>query len=710
VRAVDQSDILIAVITASPLGVVDLTGVRPGIASAFQANWQIDDLPPLAEALTGLDVIMFHDVDTGVLSTEQTLAVQRWVRTGGHLIVTGGDTWQRTTAAFQDILPAVLQGTESLADSAALADYLRTDASNLNVEMTVTRAEPKAGARVTVASDNLPLVVRGKYGSGTVDFLAFDPNAEPIRSWRAKDDLWVALITSIGQSPSWAEGFSSWPIAREATLTTTSTVLPTFLQLCGFLALYIVLVGPANYLILRRLNRRELAWLTIPALIVVFSVLAYTVGFNLRGNIATINRLTVAHIWPDSDEAEVHSLIGVHSPRRTTYDIAAEPGTLLRTLPGTGNALGVPVRIHESVRTVAEDVPIDAGTVSSFAASGFREAPDIEVAAEWDLTPGQQPTVRGTVVNNSDIVLENAVVLARGTSRQLGTLDPGERRHFTLPIDMQNPGPLALGSPYIPVVSYNRTGLQGSRTRPGWCFSPEGLYLTLPDVMGDETFSCVAGGASPRDQEIRRRFRLLGALIVDRDESGGRGAGVTLFAWSETPLVEIELPGRLQEAEDTTLYIVEAPVTVRADAQAEIPPTLTTWTTLPGGISNLTPLQFQISGADVAEFQFAPLPEMRLDRVEQIDLYFDGQGELSVEIWDWQSDIWRPVALDPSDPVTTIGGASRYAGPENAVNVRVTSKGAVAFHVIDYVKVGYRGLLATPVDMTAATEATENTG
>lgn len=703
-------DVLYAVITASPLGAVDLTGVQPGIASAFQANWQIDDLPPLAEALMGLNVILFHDVDTGAFSTEQTLAIQRWVRSGGHLIVTGGDTWQRTTAAFQDILPAAPQGTTPLANSAALADYVRADASTLNVETTVTRAEPRSGARVMVAGDDLPLVVRGRYGSGTVDFLAFDPNAEPFRSWRDKTDFWNALLTSTGQTPSWGNGFSSWTIAREATLTTTSTVLPTFMQLCGFLTLYIMLVGPANYLVLRRLNRRELAWVTIPLLIVVFSVLAYTVGFNLRGNIATVNRLTVARVWPDSDEAEVHSLIGVHSPRRADYDIAAEPGTLLRTLPGTGNALGVPVRIHESVRTVAEDVPIDAGTVSSFAASGYRQAPDIEVSAEWDLTPGHQPTVRGTVVNNSDMVLENAVVLVRGTSRQLGTLDPGDRRRFTLPIDLQNPGPLALGSPYSPVVPYNRTGAQSSRTRPGWCFVPEGMYLTLPDVMGSETFSCVAGGASPRDQEIRRRFRLLGALIIDRDESGGRGAGVTLFAWSETPLVEIELPGRPQEAEDTTLYIVEAPVTVRAEAQAEVPPTLTTWTTLPGGIPTLTPIQFQISGADVAEFQFVPLPEMRLDRVEQIDLYFDGQGELNVEIWDWQSDIWRPVALDPSDPITTIGGASRYAGPENAVNVRVTSKDTVTFHMVDYVKVGYRGQLAAPAGMAAAAETTETTG
>ncbi|MCC6799180.1 MAG: hypothetical protein IT325_03630, partial [Anaerolineae bacterium] len=106
VRSVDRSDALYAVVTASPLGAVDLTGVAPGIATARQASWQITDIPPLAEALAGLDAILFHDVDTGMLSTEQVSAIKRWVRSGGHLLIAGGDTWQRTTAAFGDILPA----------------------------------------------------------------------------------------------------------------------------------------------------------------------------------------------------------------------------------------------------------------------------------------------------------------------------------------------------------------------------------------------------------------------------------------------------------------------------------------------------------------------------------------------------------------------------------------------------------------------------
>ena len=51
-----------------------------------------------------------------------------------------------------------------------------------------------------------------------------------------------------------------------------SLALPPIGGLLVLLFGYIVLVGPVNYLVLRRLDRREWAWFTVPALIVVFTV------------------------------------------------------------------------------------------------------------------------------------------------------------------------------------------------------------------------------------------------------------------------------------------------------------------------------------------------------------------------------------------------------------------------------------------------------
>ena len=52
--------------------------------------------------------------------------------------------------------------------------------------------------------------------------------------------------------------------------------LPDVLPIIGFLLIYIALMGPLNYVILNRLNRREWAWVTIPLLIAVFSAPSLT--------------------------------------------------------------------------------------------------------------------------------------------------------------------------------------------------------------------------------------------------------------------------------------------------------------------------------------------------------------------------------------------------------------------------------------------------
>ena len=73
---------------------------------------------------------------------------------------------------------------------------------------------------------------------------------------------------------------------------------------------------------------------------------------------------------------------------------------------------------------------------------------------------------------------------------------------------------------------------------------------------------------------------------------------------------------------------------------------------------------------------------MRLDRVSQIDLYFDGQGRLNVEIWDWESDCGGRSRLTRTARYGVGGAALCRAG--NAVNVRVSST-IRSFHLVDYV-------------------------
>ncbi len=699
IRLVNGADILYGVVTESPYGAVDMTALAPGTGQAYQVNWRLADIPPLGEALAGLDVLLFHDVDTGTLAAEQAEAIAQWTLAGGHLIVSGGDSWQRTTAGLAGLVPAELQGTEVIDTLAPLADYLNGQEALREAQTIVTVAEVEPPARsLVVLADGTPLIVRAPYGEGLVDFLAVDPQSEPLRSWSHTDRLWHALVSSAGQQPSWSNGFVNWSAAREATLTTSNTVLPTFLQLCGFLTLYIVLVGPLNYLVLRKLNRRELAWFTIPALIAVFSVLAYTVGFNLRGSRAIVNRLTVVRVWPDGEQAQVMTLIGIQSPRRTTYDVAVDRGYTLRSLPEVGTGLSVPTIITEGTRYMAEQIPIDAGTVASFAAAGVVQVQPPDSAVTWHLG-SEAPRVEGMVTNTTGLALHDAVVLVKGESRYLGTLDPGETRVFDIPIGPQDPGPSTLGYTQTPGNLYSSRPWGYAGSAPGWCFSFSGVPLTIPDVMRGEAFSCAVRGVSDDEQEIRRRYRLLSSLVIDTNLSGGRDMDVYLFGWSTSGVVGIDLGEKPLTEEDTTLFIFQLPTRVVADSPVvDVPPALTTWAIAEAGdpatLLEVTPARFRVSSTTQAAFQFQPMPSARLASVSELDVQFQGYGPVIAEIWDWDREEWTVMPFASDSTELQIRRPQRFLGPENAVTIRVRATDSVSYNEIEYVKVGYRGQLA----------------
>lgn len=101
----------------------------------------------------------------------------------------------------------------------------------------------------------------------------------------------------------------------------------------AFILAYIVLIGPVNYWILSRFNRRALGWITIPLFIAIFTTLAWTVGFNLRGSDIIVSRQFIVQSFVGEDMARQDELIGIFSPRRETYTITAPSDTFLEILP-----------------------------------------------------------------------------------------------------------------------------------------------------------------------------------------------------------------------------------------------------------------------------------------------------------------------------------------------------------------------------------------
>ena len=69
--------------------------------------------------------------------------------------------------------------------------------------------------------------------------------------------------------------------------------IPSVRALGVLLILYIVIVGPVNFLLLKLKNKLHFAWVTIPTLTVLFALGAFGLAYSLRGNDIMINKLSV---------------------------------------------------------------------------------------------------------------------------------------------------------------------------------------------------------------------------------------------------------------------------------------------------------------------------------------------------------------------------------------------------------------------------------
>lgn len=164
-RSLDKDNsILYGVVSPRPDSLELLEKIRRGRGDAAVAFLAIDDLPEDAVAWRDLDVLVFNDVDSNQLSADQRDALTFWVSQGGQLVVTGGASWQKTTAAFTDMLPVTVTGSESVADLPALSEEAGQPFRDAGPYVMATST--LRDGELLYHQEGLPILARRAYGRG----------------------------------------------------------------------------------------------------------------------------------------------------------------------------------------------------------------------------------------------------------------------------------------------------------------------------------------------------------------------------------------------------------------------------------------------------------------------------------------------------------------------------------------------------------------
>ena len=677
-------DQLYAVVSGPNVTVPNLSGVHVGGARAEQALWQIHEIPDHGMALQSLDAMLMININSENLSSAQRQAIRRWVQGGGHLIMIGGPSAQASAQALGDMMPLLPEDSRSLDDVSALARFSGDNTSQLTERTIVSVGSLHEDARLLVEQDGLPLLARREQGAGLVDFLAIDPTLEPLASWGQISRLWMQMLASRAPHPAWVTGFTRQESGAEAVANLPGVdLLPPLQTLCLFLSLYIVMIGPVNYYILSRIKRSGWGWITIPLVIIVFTGVAWTVGFSLRGAEIIVSRLSVVQSFPDSDEARLEQFVGLLSPRRATYSLDVPDDHFLAVAGATtpsalfaSNTIQTSTEIRQGSRFGAHDFTIDGGIFANFAIAGHIPRPAIGGSFVLDfeiLESGRMAgAYQGIIRNDSDMTLRDAVILGQGMDYPLvGDFAPGDILALdgqTLHADIADypaqPNPLESS---VSALDFSASPFSGSRRN-----------ISLKQIQGERYLRTRAflNVQSVAEKQAAREQSFLASFALDQFSSTARGTRLYLAGWDDSWPRDLEIDGAAWSSIDSTLYLIELDVDFNLPRErATLPSEYFSWITLSrDGITGNGTENFSLYEGQSLEFLLSPQPGLAMDKVERMYVEIDRGGgyaqSLDIELLNTDTDEYDAFGYREGDELD-LANPQPYLGANNEVQVRL---------------------------------------
>ena len=516
----DPGQLVIGVVAERPGPLVaalgrlrDPVGPQPAVVQLTVA-----DLPERPEAWSALDRLVWQDVDASRLSAEQLAALRTWLAGGGRLTIVGGSGGLGLLGGFPDELlpfrPTVTIDVDPEAIRGLVGGTLPRGAEALPA----LAGSPAAGARALAGSGDRAIAGDRPFGSGAVTLAGFDPSTPWLAESTSVDVLWASLVPARGTARTpLIVGDDGILVSLLATM--PALALPSIGGLLLLLLGYILLIGPVNYLVLRRLDRREWAWVTMPVLVVGFTVAAFAIGFVLRGTDVIVNQIALVRAAPGTDAAQAQVYLGVFSPTRGSYEVGV-PGGALLSAPysgegfGQGGGGGLDVVQGDPARL--RQLAVGYGTLRAVRA----EAPVLAPRIEADLRL-EGDRVRGTIRNASTLPLEKPVVVLGTALVVLSDLAPGA----SATVDLRAQ-PDAFGR----ALSERIFGQQqfSSDGRPTSDFLRDQVRRQLVDALTYDPFFG-SNGTLPSDGPVLLAWGRPGLFAVTVAGQEPRTAGETLY-------------------------------------------------------------------------------------------------------------------------------------------------------------------------------------
>lgn len=687
-------EITIGTLTNDPQHGKWLTSVDGGHALIRLTRLTPALVDPVPEALASFDLIALTSFDASQLRQDQMSAIERFVRNGGALLLVGGPDWQETLRPLPAALvPGDLAGSKRVSDLSSLRAVAGSAPPRMSTVISVL-THPRGIVRASQAG--VPLVVQRPLGKGQVVYLAFDPGLDPVASWRDQSALASTLVQwaapgAMGRNNVPASLVSAGPglfccgpvdLSSEVS-NVPAAALPSLILFIVLTVFYVLLLGPLNFLVLRRLHRREWSWITIPSLAALCVTGTFGVAFHLKGATVLVNTVGIITLQGDHGPYPATIYAGLFAPLRgdyhLTYNQPALPAVLAQPYfySGAGPTTPNPVtlRFREGPQTQIDFLAMNMWSMREVS---LHTSVRVGGAVQSQLFLDRSGHVIGIIHNGTSLNLVRPLVLAGDAVTRLPSLPSGT----TIRVRLGPHGSTVLQRlPWIRLYG-QPAPLQFSG---GPAYFGQGVGSSVPFLGGGG--ACCAGPLPRQENSLSDRIQNVTAALPET-QTGSMPGEVTLLAWTQQPLGSVSVDGTSPQRRDLTL--VMAPLSVQVQPGSFTLPTGVVGAHLIQASSGqstsgnccpiepgIQPVYLGVGGS--ATFQF-DLPGKHV-RFQRLALRVNAGGATGNQIghvYNWSSGRW--ATLDLSTGEARLSYPDRYVSARGALMVKLQptySSGAV---------------------------------
>ncbi len=416
-------------------------------------------LPAVPCGYDTLDLLVLNQPDLNQLAPEQQQAIADWVRAGGRLLLWPGDAPVAPTGAIQQILPARMGQVRSIDISSAILKKYKLPNRFKQVKGRDLAPADDATSFSMFENDKSIVGYTREIGFGRTIILPIDPSEFFYDHSPAADQFWKpilsrARITIRDQSENNNNGqpiYDYWGDDYRA-----SNAMRQNIELMGsipgvgsfdFSYVSIVLiglmtiVGPLDWIVLKRLGRQPWTWATTTGWIALVTIGAIYIGHLFKSGELHYRTLQLID-QADGRSVAKTDVVCIYSPKSQIYNLGGEQDVWWQPVGDLtyyrSGQMHTDLQFHqdyEGNRPMGVAIPV--WNLRFLRGDTWTTGP---AALDADLKIAPTGRMTGTITNHGDSPFEQIRVAGKKGIYTAGDLviAPGETK--TIDIGLEKPG------------------------------------------------------------------------------------------------------------------------------------------------------------------------------------------------------------------------------------------------------------------------------